>query len=63
MKFEFKRTSKMLQVELIEINTLEELLELSASLKPTTMANQGELIISKNDHDEHWQIEAVDDWR
>ena len=63
MKFEFKRTSKMLQVVLIEINTLEELLELSASLKPTTMANQGELIISKNDHDEYWQIEAVDDWR
>ena len=63
MKFEFKRTSKMLQVELIEINTLEELLELSASLKPTTMANQGELIISKNDYDEYWQIEAVDDWR
>lgn len=63
MKFEFKRTSKMLQVQLIEINTLEELLELSASLKPTTMANQGELIISKNDHDEYWQIEAVDDWR
>jgi hypothetical protein len=53
----------MLQVVLIEINTLEELLELSASLKPTTMANQGELIISKNDHDEYWQIEAVDDWR
>ena len=63
MKFEFKRTSKMLQVVIIEINTLEELLELSASLKPTTMANQGELIISKNDHDEYWQIEAVDDWR
>lgn len=63
MKFEFKRTSKMLQVELIEINTLEELLELSASLRPTTMANQGELIISKNDYDEYWQIEAVDDWR
>ena len=63
MKFEFKRTSKMLQVQLIEINTLEELLELSASLKPTTMANQGELIISKNDYDEYWQIEAVDDWR
>lgn len=63
MKFEISRTSKWNQSELIEINTLEELLELSTSLKPTTMAKLGELIISKASYDEHWQIEIVDDWR
>jgi hypothetical protein len=63
MEMEMRRTSNMAQSETIKINSLQDLLNLSESARPTTMAKAGQLIISKSKHDECWQIEIIDDWR